>query len=607
MIDMGLIKRLRQACGVILLAAPVLTVQAGEPSHGHSKYGELKYQKDFAHFEYASPDAIKGGSMVRYSIGSFDNLNPFILKGIAAAGATTLYDTLTVSSLDEAFAHYGLLAESIEEADDKRWVIFRLHKSARWHDGVALTAEDVVWTFDTLKEQGHPKYKNYYAAVAKAEALDSHTVKFSFSEGNNPELPLIIGQLAILPKHYWEGKDFAKTTLEPPLGSGPYRIKKVDAGRAITYERVDDYWAKDLPVKVGHHNIDTIRFDYYRDSTVALEALKSGDVDFRVESIAKEWKTAYNFPAIKDGRVVKEELADGSTQAMVGFIFNTRLEKFSDVRVRQALSLAYDFEWMNKNLFYDSYTRNQSYFQNSDFMALGVPEGDELEILEKYRDQLPESVFGEFTLPVNDGTGNLRKRFREALKLLKEAGWEVKNQKLTNVATGEVMKIEFLLSSPTVEKVALAYKKNLERLGVDINIRIVDSAQYEKRVEDFDFDTIFLGWIQSLSPGNEQVYYWGSSTAEEPGSQNYAGIDHPVIDELIKLVIAAPDRQALIASTKALDRVLLHNHYIVPGYFIASYRLAYKNMFSRPEVIPSKALTIETWWIDPDKVAAMKQ
>jgi len=608
MIHLGARRVLRQVCGVMMLAVPLSMAQADEPAHGHSKYGELKYGPDFTHFEYASPDAIKGGTLVRSSTGSYDSLNPFILKGVAAAGAGRIYDTLTVGSLDEPFSRYGLIAESVEVAEDKRWVIFRLRKSARWHDGVALTAEDVVWTFDTMMEKGHPFYKSYFGAVAKAEALDSHTVKFSFSEGNNGELPLIIGELAIMPKHFWADKDFEKTTLEPVLGSGPYKFGKIDAGRSISYERVDDYWAKDLPVNVGHYNIGTIRYDYYRDSTVALEALKAGDIDLRVESISKNWKTAYDFPAAKDGRVVKALIEDTSSQTMLGFILNNRKSKFSDARVRRALGHAYDFEWMNKNLFYDAYQRLDSYFQNTDFMALGLPEGDELAILEKFRGQVPDSVFDEeFSLPVNDGSGNIRKQYREANKLLKEAGWQIKDQKLTHVETGEVMEIELLLVSPSVEKIGLAYKKTLERLGVELKVRIVDSAQYQKRVEEFDFDMLFSGWRQSLSPGNEQLSYWGSEAADETGSRNYAGIKNPVIDELIKLIIEAPDRPALVASSKALDRVLLHNHYNIPTYFGPFHRLAYWDKFERPDIIPSKNLTLETWWVNPDKEAALKK
>jgi len=606
MVHSGFRRQFRQVCGVILLAAPFVMVHAGEPAHGHSKYGELKYGPDFKHFEYASPDAIPGGTIVRSAQGTYDNLNPFILKGVPAAGTNIIYDTLTVGSLDEPFSHYGLLAESIEVAEDKRWVTFRLRNSARWHDGVALTADDVVWTFDTIKEEGHPFYKSYYSAVAKAEALDSHTVKFSFSEGNNSELPLIIGELQILPKHYWEEREFNKTTLDAPLGSGPYKIGKIDAGRAISYERVEDYWAKDLPVKVGHHNFGTLRFDYYRDSTVTLEAFKSGNIDYRRENISKNWKTAYVFPAVKDGRVVKEELADKSPQQMQAFVLNNRRSALSDMRVRRALGYAFDFEWMNKNLFYGAYTRTQSYFQNSDFMATGLPVGDELAILEKLRDQVPSSVFDEpFSLPINDGSGNLRTQYREAIKLLKAAGWEIKNQKLTNVESGEVMQLELLLVSPSLEKIGLPYKKALERLGVDMSVRIVDSSQYQKRVEEFDFDMVVSGWGQSLSPGNEQLNFWGSESANEPGSRNLAGINNPAIDELIKLVIEAPDRAALVASTKALDRVLLHNHYVIPQYYGAFYRLAYWNKFERPEIVPYKALTLETWWIDPDKEAAL--
>ncbi len=608
MIQSGISRQVRQVCGAILLAFPFAATMAGEQMHGHSMYGDLKYGPDFEHFEYADPEAPSGGTLVSWARGSYDNTNPFILKGVAAAGSSMIYDTLTVSSLDEPFSQYGLLAESIEEADDKRWVIFRLRQSARWHDGVALTADDVVWTFDTLKEKGHPRYKSYYAAVAKAEALDSHTVKFSFSEGNNRELPLIIGQLQILPKHFWEDRDFNKTTLDPLLGSGPYKMAEIDAGRSISYERVDDYWAKDLPVKAGHHNFAVQRYDYYRDTTVAFEAFKSGDIDFRLENISKNWKTAYEFPAIKDGRVVKEELEDSSTAPMQAFILNNRLDKFSDMRVRRALGYAFDFEWMNKNLFYDAYSRTQSYFQNSEFMATGLPEGDELALLEPFRDQLPASVFEEpYSLPVNDGSGNLRKQYREAIKLFKEAGWEIKDQKLTNVETGETMQIDLLLVSPTFEKIALPYKKALERLGVEMSVRVVDSAQYEKRIEDSDFDMVISGWVQSPSPGNEQVEYWGSSTANEPGSRNYAGISNPVVDELIKLIIAAPDRASLISATKALDRVLLHHHYVIPQYFGGTYRLAYWDKFERPEILPTKSLTLDTWWIDVDKEAALKK
>ncbi len=596
---------MRQLCGATVLAFPLIT-SAAEPSHGLSVFGDLKYGADFKHFDYASPDAKKGGSIVQASLGSYDNLHPFILKGQSAAGAGSIYDTLTVNSLDEPFSVYGLLAESIEVPDEKNWVIFKLRKEARWHDGVELTSEDVVWTFETLMEKGHPAYKSYYSAVEKAEAIDSHTVKFSFRESNNAELPLIIGQLAIMPKHFWADREYDKTTLDPLLGSGPYRFGKVDAGRSITYELVEDYWGKDLPVNVGHDNFGTIRYDYYRDMTVALEALKSGDIDFRQEYISKNWKTAYDFPALNEGKVVKEEVEDKRIKRMQAFVLNSRKDKLSDPRVRRALGYAFDFEWLNKNLFYGAYSRVSSYFQNSEFMATGLPEGDELALLDEFRDQLPESVFNEvYTLPVNDGSGNLRRQYRAALKLFKEAGWEVKNQKLTNVETGEAFALELIIAQPSVEKIGLAFKKTLERIGIDLKVRVIDTSQYEQRVEAFDYDMLVLGWSQSRSPGNEQFSYWGSDAADEKGSSNYAGIKNPVIDEIVKRIVSAADRDAQATATKALDRVLLHNHYVIPQYFAPVYRLAYWNKFERPDIIPTNGLGFNTWWIDPDKEAAL--
>ena len=600
-------KRLHVLAAALLAAGTLAAAaNAAEPAHGLSVFGDLKYGPDFEHFDYASPDAVKGGDVTLATIGSFDNLNPFILKGQSAAGAASVYDTLTVNSLDEPFSVYGLLAESIEVPDDKRWVTFRLRREARWQDGVALTADDVVWTFETLMAKGHPFYRSYYAAVVKAEALDPHTVKFSFSEGNNPELPLIIGQLAILPKHFWEGREFDATTLDPLLGSGPYRFGKVDPGRSVTYERVEDYWGRDLPVKVGQDNFDTIRYDYYRDLTVALEALKSGDVDFRQEFIAKNWATGYDFPAIADGSVIKEELPDESMQPMQAIVMNLRKPKFQDRRVREALAWVYDFEWQNENLFYGAYERTKSYFQNSEMQATGLPEGRELEILERFRDRLPEEVFTEaFTLPETDGSGNLRANYREALKLFKEAGWEIRNGRMTNVASGEVFELEWLIRQPSLEKLALNYAKTLERLGIALKTRVVDSAQYEKRMEDFDFDMTTNIWQQSPSPGNEQVDYWGSSMADVPGSRNVMGIADPVVDELVKLVVAADSREEQVAAARALDRVLLHNRYLIPMYFGPSYRVAYRDKFARPATMPENGLGFETWWVDPDKEAAL--
>ena len=577
-------------------------------AHGLSVFGDLKYPADFEHFDYANPDAPKGGSVRLSALGSFDSLNPWILKGVSPRGIGGIYDSLTIGSADEPFSEYGLIASSIEYPDDKRWVIFNMRKEARWHDGVAITADDVVWTFEILTTKGHPFYQSYYSSVAKAEALDSHKVKFHFSEGNNAELPMIVGQMSILPKHYYETNDFDKATMDPPLGSGPYRIKNVDAGRSITYERVEDYWAAELPTRKGSDNFDILRYDYYRDLTVGLEALKAGDVDFRQEYISKNWKTAYDFPALNEGRVIKEELEDGSIQPFQAIVVNLRKPKYADKRVREALGLAFDFEWMNKNLFYNAYKRNTSYFQNTEMAATGLPEGDELALLEQYRDQLSPEIFTQpYESPTTDGRGNPRANYRKALGLLKEAGWIIKDGKLTNNETGEVFEMELVTRQPSVEKVALTYKKSLERIGIDMQVRVIDTAQYQKLVESFEFDTITHIFSQSMSPGNEQRSFWTSSAADEPGSRNYAGIKNPVIDELVERIIKAPSRKAQVAATKALDRILLHEHYTIPEYYVDTYRVAYWNKFSRPDIRPTHALGLNYWWVDPEKEAALSQ
>lgn len=577
-------------------------------SHGLSVFGDLKYSADFEHFEYANPDAPKGGSVRLSALGSFDSLNPWILKGVPPRGIAGIYEALTTGSADEPFSQYGLIASSIEYPDDKRWVIFNMRKEARWHDGVAMTADDVVWTFETLTTKGHPFYQSYYSSVAKVEALDSHKVKFHFSEGNNAELPLIVGQMSILPKHYYETHDFEKTTMDIPLGSGPYRIKNVDAGRSVTYERVEDYWGANLAVRKGSDNFDILRYDYYRDLTVGLEALKAGDVDFRQEYISKNWKTAYDFPAHNDGRVIKEELEDGSIQRFQAIVLNLRKPKYADSRVREALDLAFDFEWMNKNLFYDAYKRNTSYFQNSEMAATGLPTGDELALLEQYRDKLSPEIFTtEYKPPVTDGRGNPRANYRKALGLLKEAGWSIKDGKLTNNESGEVFEMELVTRQPSVEKVALTYKKSLERIGIDMTVRVIDTAQYQKLVESFEFDTITHVFAMSLSPGNELRSFWTSEAADEEGSRNYAGIKNPVVDELVERVIKAPSRKAQVAAAKAMDRILLHEHYTIPEYYGDSYRVAYWNKFSRPDIRPAHALGFNYWWVDPEKEAALNQ
>ena len=575
--------------------------------HGLAMHGDLKYPPEFTHFDYTNPDAPKGGKVRLSAVGSFDSLNPYILKGRTASSLGLVFDSLTESSRDEAFSRYGLVAESMEVPDDRSWVIFNLRREARFHDGSPITAEDVAFSLEILKTKGHPFYRSYFASVGRTEILGPHRIKFVFDGGENRELPLIVGELPILPKAWWQTREFDKTTLEFPLGSGPYRVKKVDPGRSITYERVEDYWAKDLPANKGRYNFDEIHIDYYRDSTVALEAFKAGEFDFRQENVAKNWATAYKIPAVSNGRIIKEEIPHQQGTGMQGFVFNTRRDMFKDVRVREALGLLFDFEWTNRNLFYGAYTRSNSYFSNTELASKGLPEGEELAILERYRDQLPKALFTQaFTLPVTEGDGNIRPNLRRALRLFKQAGWRLENKKLVN-REGQSMAFEILLVQPGFERIVLPYKRNLEKLGIDVSVRTVDTSQYKNRLDNFDFDMAVNRFGQSLSPGNEQRDFWGSAVADEKGSRNLMGIKDPVVDELIELVIAAPDRESLVARTRALDRVLLWQHYLIPNWHIPMHRIVYWNKFERPKTPPRYALGFYTWWVDADKAAKLKK
>lgn len=605
---------------VVRLAAPMLIVlgfslDAAVPaaaqettiSHGSSLVGELKYGPEFTHFEYTNPDAPKGGEVKFWAFGSFDTMNPFTLKGRTAAGVGLTFETLMTSAADEPSSHYGLIAETMEFPDDSSWVIFNLRPEARWHDGTPITADDVIFSFETITKQGHPFYRSYYASVATAEKLGEHRVRFNFSETGNRELPHIMGQLNIISKAYYTANTFDETTLEAPLGSGAYRVASVDPGRSVTLVRVVDYWGADLPVNKGRNNYDTIRWDYFLDQTVALEAFKAHDYDYRSENSSSQWATQYEFPAVKKNRVITEEIKHRLPQGMQSFAFNTRRSKFKDRNVRRALALAFDFEWSNKNLFYGQYTRTNSFFANSELGAAGLPSAAELVYLEPVRGQVPEEVFTtEFKMPVNDGSGNIRQSLRVASGLLREAGWSIKDGKLVEDATGQAMEIEFLLSSPQFERIVSPYIRNLERLGVEARVRTVDTAQYKKRTDDFDFDVIVGSFRQSLSPGNEQRNFWGSYNVEISGSRNLIGVNDPVVDKLIDQIIAAPDRESLIAVSRALDRVLLWNHYVVPQWFIDYFRIAYWDRFGRPEFIPRYGLDTFAWWIDPEKDAALE-
>ncbi|MDP6765121.1 MAG: extracellular solute-binding protein [SAR324 cluster bacterium] len=572
-------------------------------AHGIAMNGTPRYSEGFKHFDYVNPEAPKGGKVRLSSIGTFDSFNGFISKGVSADGIGMIYETLTTGSSDEPFTEYGLLAEKIEYPSDRKWVIYHLNPKARFHDGEPVKPEDVIFTFNTLLEKGAPFYKSYYGEIKKVEKLGPQKVKFHFDpETTNRELVLITGQLPVLPKHYWEGRDFSKSSLEPPLGSGSYKIKKFEAGKYIIYERVKNHWAEELPVHLGMNNFDEVRYDYYRDATVALEAFKAGEYDFREENNSKLWATAYTGKSFDQNLVIRDEISHELPRGMQGFAFNTRKSIFKDRKVREALGYAFDFEWSNKNLFYGQYRRSPSYFTNSDLASSGMPSEAELKFLRPLKDHLPEEVFSKaYVLPKTDESGNIRKQLRKASQLLKEAGWEVKDGKRIHTESGQAMEFEILLISPAFERIVLPFSKNLERLGVKASVRVVDTAQYINRIRAFEFDMMVMVIGQSLSPGNEQNNYWHSDAAERNGSRNFMGIQNPAIDDLISKVIQAPDREALVNSTRALDRALLWGHYVIPHWHINYYRLSYWNKFSRPKITPKYGLGFFTWWIDEEK------
>jgi microcin C transport system substrate-binding protein len=577
------------------------------PTHGLAMHGDLKYGPGFTHFDYVNPQAPKGGAVRFADTGTYDNLNPYILKGVSAAGVSQVFDTLTTASRDEPFSQYGLVAKTIETPPDRSWVIFTLRAGARFHDGRPITADDVIFSFNTLIKKGHPFYRFYFGSVAKAEKLGRLKVKFTFKKGGNRELPLILGELPLLPKHYWKGKDFAKTTLTPPLGSGPYRIKDLEPGRSVAYERVKNYWAANLPVKKGQHNFDVIRYDYYRDATVAIEALKKGEFDIRVENNSKAWATAYDSPAIRAKLLIKRLFPNKRSTGMQGFVFNTRRAMFRDRRVRWALAHAFDFQWSNRNLFYGAYARTKSYFSNSELASSGLPNKEELAVLAPYRDRVPGEVFTKEYLPPAAGTNRrLRANLLKALKILKNAGWVVRQGKLINATSNKQMRFEVLLVSPAFERIVGPFIYNLRRLGIAARMRTVDTSQYQNRVRAFDFDMIVGGWGQSLSPGNEQRSYWNSRNADIKGGRNTAGIKNPVVDELVEKLIAAPDRKGLVMRTRALDRVLLWGHYVIPHWHIRADRYAFWNKFGRPDKVPLRGADVDTWWFDAKKSAAVE-
>jgi microcin C transport system substrate-binding protein len=599
-----------------LALSPLAAQEASKEApwrHGAALLGEAKYPLGFRHFDYVNPDAPKGGLVRLGAQGTFDSFNIVVagVKGAPEQGLGLIYETLTTSALDEPSASYGLLAEAFSYPEDYSSVTFRLRPEARWHDGQPVTVDDVIFSFEALKTNS-PTYAFYYANVTKAEKLGEREVKFTFDEKGNRELPQIMGQMLVMPKHWWEGtapdgrkRDITQTTLEPPLGSGPYRLKGFEAGRNASYERVKDYWGQNINVNVGQNNFDEIRYEYYRDVTVLLEAFKGDRIDFRTENSARNWATGYNFPARQEGRVILEEFPQRASGVMQAFVLNLRRDKFKDPRVRRALNLAFPFEEINKTIFSGQYERTASYFHGLDIASSGLPQGQELAILETFRDKVPPEVFTTpYKNPVGDTPDAIRNNLREADRLLKEAGWEVKDRRRVN-ARGEPLSIEFLADSPNDERYLLPYKQSLERLGIEVAVRTVDEVQYVNRVRAFDFDAITSGWGQSLSPGNEQREYWGSQAAKREGSRNLAGIADPAVDALIDKVIYAKDREELVAATKALDRVLLAHNYVVPQWTYGKQRTARWDRYSHPETMPryGAAAFPTIWWYDQAKAA----
>jgi microcin C transport system substrate-binding protein len=621
---MRLTRRVLLQTGAAALAAPAVgrpqaALAQGAASakvwkHGLSLFGELKYPEGFKQFEYVNAGAPKGGIARQMAFGTFDNFNMVVagVKGTLAAGIDLIYDTLTVAALDEVSTEYGLLAEAVSHPEDHSSVTYRLRANAKWHDGQPVTVDDVIFSFETFKTN-HPQYAAYYSHVTKAEKTGEREVTFAFDGPGNRELPQIVGQLTVLPKHWWQGtdkagkkRDVAATTLEPPLGCGAYRLKEFVPGRSIAFERVADYWGKDVNVNVGRDNFNELRYEFFRDSTVALEAFKADALDWRTENSAKNWAIAYDFPAVNDKRVVKEEFPILSSGGMQAFAFNLRRPKFGDPRLRRAFNYALNFEEMNRQMFFGQYKRIKSYFEGMELASSGLPEGAELAILETIRDKVPPEVFiTVYSNPVNDTAEAVRSNLREATRLLREAGYEVRDRRLVNAKTGEPFVVEILIEAPEWERLVLPYKQPLERLGIQMSLRTVDDAQYENRLRQWDYDIIVASWGQSLSPGNEQRGFWSSRAADQPGSRNYVGIKNPAVDTLIDRLIFSTNRADLVAATKALDRVLLWNFYVVPQWTYGKVRSARWDRFAHPDPLPKYGFSgfPTVWWWDQAKAS----
>lgn len=591
-------KILIAASVALMLSAPAMA-QDVTAVHGMALHGAPKYAADFKHLEYVNPDAPKGGTMRMSAIGSFDSLNGYIIKGSPAAGLGMIQETLLQQTEDEPFTVYGLLAATMEAPEDRSWVVFNLRPEAKWHDGKQVTADDVVWSFNTLTTEGAPFYKAYYHNVKSVEALSPAKVKFTFDMANNLELPLIVGQMPVLPKHFYTDgtHKFSESSLNPPLGSGAYKIGKVSPGRSIEYDRVTDWWGKDLPINKGKYNFDKVTYEYFRDSNVLLEAFFADQFDFRQENTAKLWATAYDAPPVKDGRITKKTIEHKLPQGFQGFVYNVRKPVFKDRAVREAIPYAFDYEWSNKTMAYDSYTRTRSFFSNSEMEAKGLPTGRELEILEQFRDKLPPEIFtAEYNPPKTDGSGNNRANLKKAAEILDAAGWKVGADGI-RVKDGVRLEFEFVDDNPQFERWIMPFIKNLERIGVKANYRAIDPAQYQNRMNNYDFEMTSGLFGQSNSPGNEQREFWGSATANTPGSRNIIGVSDPVVDALIDMIVSAPSREELVVRCRALDRVLQWGFYGVTNWHMPAWRIAYWDRYGAPAKNPEFGLpVVETWW-----------
>lgn len=585
-------------------------------SHGYAQFGTLKYPAKFTHFDWVNPQAPKGGTLRAMAFGTFDTLNPYTFKGSSPVttpnflqyGVNELNETLMVGtgqrdpSGDEATSSYGLIARSVEYSEDRSWVVFNLRPEARFHDGRPITAADVAFSYRTLLKEGHPLYRTNLQEVQRVDILNPKRIRFLFKRAGNPLLILRLGEMPVLPQHYWKGRDFKATTFEPPLGSGPYRITQVQPGRSLVFERVKDYWGKDLAVNRGKYNFDRVEFEFYRDSDVAFEAFKAGEFDVYIEHQAKNWATGYNFPAVRRGQVIQAQIAHQIPTQTQGLFMNSRRAAFSDDRVRQALGLMLDFEWTNRTLFSSAYKRASSYYPNSEFSATGLPVGKEWLLLAPYRDQLPAALFTQpYSVGKTNGRGIDRDTLRQALNLLGQAGWKLSGQRLLN-SNGQPLKLEILLVNPNLERILQPYVENLASIGIDARLRTVDRAQYKQRLDQFDFDMILMTLNQTLSPGLEQWLYFHSSQAATKGSKNYAGVKSPVVDHLLESLLNAQSRDDQVAAARALDRVLLWQHYMVPNWYLDYHRLAYRNRFAFVAT-PPYTLGLNSWWLKPTENA----